>query len=487
MSTGGWTLDSACSIVDADHTHISWIGPLPGGNMRVFACFKSSSKRHRRGRRRGSIVKSGSDLVNQTNRLTIRTSERGHSPSNVHSPHASAFSEDEYYDALESPLHSPRSLAGDSDENISIFDRLTAWWELRKAPVTRLNDDSTAPISPKSPPVIPPDVPLEMVLEPEVSPNAVGCISMFSAASAALAHKKFLRVLKPKAGASMLRVMSVEDRKEAAAWEEVDASTFLVRSLHYMQTREKVPSAASVYRLLGVDMYSFDFKLFHIAQHIQLPEIPQISVHSGLPPLLVINLQLPTYPPTLFGANDGPGHSLVYYFGLPDGWEPSQIQSPAALQLLQRFFGNGREFDGQPTRDRLKLIGRIMNPEEWGELGPLSNTESRLLRNYNEKPLLTRPQHRFYSGPGYLEIDVDVHSYAYLAKKALNSFITRLAPVIFENGFVVQGNRKEELPEIVFGAARVYRVDFTMSKPFPAKSLEELGHGLNPDGEALHP
>jgi hypothetical protein len=148
---------------------------------------------------------------------------------------------------------------------------------------------------------------------------------------------------------------------------------------------------------------------------------------------------------------------------------------------------------------------------------PAAGYEHRLLTNYNDKPLLTRPQQRFYTGalaawliqgagalrgkesivetaapllpvclvavvfgplrllsvsptgcpfsfaplcicfmsgtegscrrllsrrpagPNYLEIDLDVHNYAYIARKAFHSFISRLAPVVFENAFVVQG------------------------------------------------
>jgi hypothetical protein len=43
------------------------------------------------------------------------------------------------------------------------------------------------------------------------------------------------------------------------------------------------------------------------------------------------------------------------------------------------------------------------------------------------------------AGPNYLEIDLDVHNYAFIARKAFHGFIHRLAPVIFENAFVVQG------------------------------------------------
>ena len=43
----------------------------------------------------------------------------------------------------------------------------------------------------------------------------------------------------------------------------------------------------------------------------------------------------------------------------------------------------------------------------------------------------------------YLEIDLDVHSYAYLARKAFHAFIPRLSTVIFENGFVIQAREQQ--------------------------------------------
>ena len=47
---------------------------------------------------------------------------------------------------------------------------------------------------------------------------------------------------------------------------------------------------------------------------------------------------------SLFGSQDGQGLSLVYYFTLPEGWEPNDV-NPAALELLQRFIHDGREQD----------------------------------------------------------------------------------------------------------------------------------------------
>jgi hypothetical protein len=57
-----------------------------------------------------------------------------------------------------------------------------------------------------------------------------------------------------------------------------------------------------VCRLLDVDAYSFDFKLSHIAKHVQLPAPPTLPSQAHLPredrlpPLIVVNMQMPDYP-----------------------------------------------------------------------------------------------------------------------------------------------------------------------------------------------
>ena len=63
------------------------------------------------------------------------------------------------------------------------------------------------------------------------------------------------------------------------------------------------------------------------------------------------------------------------------------------------------------------------------------------VQNYNDKPVLTRPQHSFYTGPDYFEMDLNIHGYAYVARRAFGGFIPRLPSAVFENAFVIQGNR----------------------------------------------
>ncbi len=47
------------------------------------------------------------------------------------------------------------------------------------------------------------------------------------------------------------------------------------------------------------------------------------------------------------------------------------------------------------------------------------------------------------------QVDLDVHTWNFIARKAFFSYIPKLSTVVFENAFVVQGNEVSELPEQV--------------------------------------
>jgi hypothetical protein len=228
------------------------------------------------------------------------------------------------------------------------------------------------------------------------------------------------------------------------AWSEPSAETFNVRGKSYMNDRIKVPSQPSAFRLFAVDLVNTEEPIYSgMCAH------PQERIQQALQRELESDVrELPDF---VFCVNlcvpGSVNYHCVYYFGADKAiMEEVRTGSTPFGRLMHKFLNGGSDDFRNRT---FKLIPRIVE----------GNYIVR--RAVGTKPsILGRKVKQYYiKTDRYMEVIIDIAS-DQIAQRVTKLCMGYLQFITVDMMFLLEGTEEGELPERIFGGARLNGVDF---------------------------
>ncbi|XP_020550766.1 protein ENHANCED DISEASE RESISTANCE 2-like [Sesamum indicum] len=219
-------------------------------------------------------------------------------------------------------------------------------------------------------------------------------------------------------------------------WASPPGELFSLRGPNYFAKKAKIPAGEWLLNPAGVDWLRSNAKLDHVLARpdnrvMNALRSSQNCEKSSKTFIVAVNLQVP-----------GRDHySAVFYFS-------SKIDEPINSNSLLHQFINGSDAF---RSSRFKIVNKIVK-------GPWIVKTA--VGNYSACLLGKALNCYYHRGPNYLEIDVDIGSSA-IATAILRLGLGCVTAVTVDMGFLVEGQKEEELPERLFGAVRICQMEMS--------------------------
>ena len=274
----------------------------------------------------------------------------------------------------------------------------------------------------------------------------------------------------PSAGSTTIKLQQPSDppvnskNQVFAGWCTPPPEIMLVRSHGYLTTKEKVPSPGELYECVNVDIFESAVRYPDIGSRVQLPEVVFADHGSKtwrMPDVFIVSIALPTDPPK-FGraSSDGGGYTVTMYFRMHD----------ETREILRRVTADDYDPTSDvPEKQQGSKVNAVRLMEEWCRRAPVDpKYQARFkvvpnahnldeigmpnwIAKYNGKPFLVKRAGQtgfLYSHPerSYMEFDISLHPFPYLAKQAI-CFMkeTYFKRILVSFGFCIEGRADDEV------------------------------------------
>lgn len=234
-------------------------------------------------------------------------------------------------------------------------------------------------------------------------------------------------------------------------YSEPTASGFNIRDHNYLNDQKKIPSGPYLCQLRGVDMFQTQDTPKNIGRN---PKIMGGKLQDT--PTFIFNFRLP------WGI-------LVFYSEIPKRFLPFLRLESKKLPPLSKMPPSDRTLcrfllgDDEHRDSVLKIIPVIVKGPSIVK-STINSTPALIAKKLPVKYFYERPTQT--SSLEYFEIDFDIAASSF-AKRLLSLVRGNTKNIVFDLGFVIQGEKEDELPEQMMLAARIHGLDPVVTPDFP--------------------